>query len=62
MFYLPKGTIIKVKGMPFELLEETPVDGREENYNLALSHSETLGCKLIQAASTEALQTKSASS
>ena len=37
---IPKGTVIKIKGIPFELKEDTKVLGLESNYKLALSQSE----------------------
>jgi hypothetical protein len=46
MFVLPKGTLVKVGGMPFRLLEDVLTDGLEENYALALSHSATGPAKL----------------
>lgn len=36
MFVLPKGTLVKVGGMPFRLLEDVPTDGLETNYRLAM--------------------------
>lgn len=48
MFVLPKGTLVKVGGMPFRLLEDVPTDGLEENYRLAMeplgSNIKTSGC------------------
>ncbi|WP_208281113.1 hypothetical protein [Massilia oculi] len=43
MVVLPKGTLIKLRGLPFRLQEDTPVDGLQENYNLAMSQSEAAG-------------------
>jgi hypothetical protein len=40
MVVLPKGTLIKLRGLPFRLKEDTPVDGLQENYNLAMSQSD----------------------
>ena len=37
MLYLPKGAVVRFGGMPFELLEDVPTNGSEENYKLALS-------------------------
>jgi len=39
MFVLPKGTLVRFGGMPFRLLDDTPTDGLEENYKLALATS-----------------------
>ncbi|MBE3022152.1 MULTISPECIES: hypothetical protein [Campylobacter] len=39
-FVIKKGTIIKIKGLPFELVQDTKVSGTYENYKLAFSQSE----------------------
>lgn len=63
MFVLPKGTLVKFRGLPFELLEDVATNGSEENYKLALSHETTSGFNPNQAADLDpARQTKSASS
>lgn len=31
---LPAGTIVKINGMPFKLLEDTKVEGKAENLQL----------------------------
>ena len=36
-FTLPKGTIIKISGLPFELMNDTVISGNAENYKLALN-------------------------
>lgn len=36
MVVLPKGTLVKVGGMPFRLLADVETDGLEENYRLAM--------------------------
>lgn len=36
MFVLPKGTLVKVGGMPFRLLDDVQTDGLEVNYRLAM--------------------------
>ena len=46
---IPKGTVIKIKGIPFELKEDTKVLGLESNYKLALSQSEHCLSKPVQA-------------
>ena len=38
---LPAGTVVKVRGVPFKLVNDAAVDGRESNLQLALSHSDT---------------------
>lgn len=38
---VPAGTIIKIKGMPFELAGDTPVLGRAENLQFAFNQSDT---------------------
>lgn len=45
MFVLPKGTLVKVGGIPFRLLADVLTDGLEENYALALSHAATGAAK-----------------
>lgn len=63
MFVLPKGTLVKVGGLPFQLLEDVPTDGSEVNYRLALSQFDTCVESPRQAESPLAtLQTKSVSS
>jgi len=63
MFVLPKGTMVKVGGLPFRLLEDAPTDGSETNYKLALSHAEICGDNPRQAESPLAtLQTSNVSS
>ncbi|WP_155837335.1 hypothetical protein [Herminiimonas sp. CN] len=63
MFTLPKGTIVKFRGLPFMLLEDAPTDGSEENYKLAFSQELTSGGSPAHAASPFAtFETKSASS
>lgn len=36
MFVLPKGTLVKVGGMPFRLLADVVTDGLEANYRLGI--------------------------
>lgn len=40
MFVLPRGTLVKVGGLPFRLLQDVETDGSKVNYKLALSHAE----------------------
>ena len=40
MVTLPKGTLVKLRGLPFRLREDTPVDGLQENYDLVMSQSD----------------------
>ena len=42
MVVLPKGTLVRVGGMPFRLLEDTEVDGLQSNYDLAMSSTSLL--------------------
>ena len=46
MFVLPKGTLVHVGGLPFRLLEDSPTDGLEVNYNLAVKEEARVGCGL----------------
>ncbi len=63
MFVLPKGTLVKFLGMPFELLEDVQTNGLEENYRLALSQFDASVDSPVQAESPfSTLQTSSASS
>ena len=43
MFVLPRGTLVKVSGMPFRLLEDTPTDRPKENYELAMCDGPLVG-------------------
>lgn len=61
MFVLPKGTLVKVGGLPFRLLQDVQTDGSAENYNLALSHSDTFSGR-AQAESSATAPTKRKSS
>ena len=51
IFTLPEGTIVKINGFPFQLMNATTVSGNENNYKLSLSHLETSSDSPIQAAS-----------
>lgn len=53
MFILPKGTVVKFKGLPFELMEDVATNGSEENYKLALSQSLATCSMPIQAESPD---------
>jgi len=61
MFVLPKGTLVKVGGLPFRLMADVPTDGSEVNYNLALSHADGAAGS-TQAESEVTCPTKMASS
>lgn len=43
---LPEGTLIKLRGLPFTLIEDTEVFGSEANYRLATSQ-DFLSCSPI---------------
>lgn len=46
---VPAGTIIKIKGVPFKLPDDTAVLGLPQNLQFALSQSETCGANPAQA-------------
>ena len=50
---LPKGTLIKIKGIPFELKEETTCETGLENYKLSFNHLEQLLSNPVQAPSPD---------
>lgn len=54
---VPAGTIIKIKGMPFELTGDTPVLGLKENFQFAFSQSDTLVSMPDQALSEPVIST-----
>lgn len=47
---IPSGTIVKIKGIPFRLVNPVIAETEEENYKLSLSHDEQLSLKPNQAA------------
>jgi hypothetical protein len=53
IFTLPEGSIVKINGFPFQLLNATVVSGDEANYKLSLSHLDISSDSPIQAASLD---------
>ena len=59
---IPAGTIIKLNGFPFMLVESAEVSGKAENYKLALSQSDTCCESPIHAAASPVMSITSNSS
>jgi len=53
LFTLPKGTIVKIKGIPLELTRHTRVETAPENYKLFFNQDEQSSENPTQADSVE---------
>ena len=60
-YKVPKGTIVKLNGIPLQLLDSVNVTTTKENYKLSLSQDEHLSLNPVQAPTPLDLRTNSES-